>query len=350
MLRLFDARAKLCESETQVHDSSKGFQTVWLGDQPDILTVGFSKSGTREYSIFDTRTNKIRTTNPVDQGSNPLQPIYDATNNIVYLIGKGDGNIRIYDLADQSTTLAEYTSTVPQRAVWALPSRCMNIHSCEIARFLKLTTSAVESISFKLPRKNLDLFQEDVYGPVPSGEPTMNITEWITSTEAAPQKMTSLKPEDMKSIYEVPVTEGGKKRPGTIEEDEEGSSEEEDEEEDEQEVDEAVEPAQEVLQQVVQEQVPVEPVVEPVVQESPVTSEELESDIAELIKSRNRAATARRKGTAMPIRPSGAPVPSASQRSGTAHTPVRFTTKSLTMLREIAVYRVFYTIQTCQHL
>ena len=83
-----------------------------------------------------------------------LIPYYDADTNLLYLAGKGDGNIRYYEWeAGQLFYLEQYKSSDALRGFAFLPKRACAINECEVARIFKVHPSMVEPISFKVPRK-----------------------------------------------------------------------------------------------------------------------------------------------------------------------------------------------------
>ena len=85
-----------------------------------------------------------------------LMPHFDADSNILFLAGKGDGNIRYYEYVDEETSLyylTEYKSSEPQRGIGYMPKRGVNVGEVEIARGFKVHVSHVEPISFRVPRK-----------------------------------------------------------------------------------------------------------------------------------------------------------------------------------------------------
>lgn len=56
--------------------------------------------------------------------------------------GKGDENIRCYEYeGDKLCTLDEHKSSDPQRGMWFVPRRAVNISECEIARAYKTTSN-----------------------------------------------------------------------------------------------------------------------------------------------------------------------------------------------------------------
>jgi hypothetical protein len=117
----------------------------------------------------------------------------------------------------------EFIGETTQSGITMLPKRIGDVSTYEIARFLKYTGDAVEYVTFHVPRKEggtngkTALFQEDVYAPMPSGKPSGTAEEWFNSTESEhTPDLTSIKPPTMKSIYETPESEGGKRRTESI--------------------------------------------------------------------------------------------------------------------------------------
>ena len=75
---------------------------------------------------------------------------------MLYLAGKGDGNIRYLEVTDEAPyihPLSEHKTSEPQRGIAFAPKSACDVSSCEIAKAYKVTVSAIEPISFKVPRK-----------------------------------------------------------------------------------------------------------------------------------------------------------------------------------------------------
>lgn len=71
---------------------------MWLGDTGLGLTTGFSSSQERQFKIWDLRNSKSAVeTVKVDNTSGILYPFFDEDVGMLYLAGKGDGNIRYYE-------------------------------------------------------------------------------------------------------------------------------------------------------------------------------------------------------------------------------------------------------------
>ncbi|KAH3758099.1 actin binding protein [Pelomyxa schiedti] len=188
-LRLVDPRAATIAGETLCHQGSKGSRALWLTEKDKILTVGFSRNSEREFNLYDPRNlTEVLAHQILDSMSGMIMPFYDAESHMVYLAGKGDGNVRYYELVDEKPFLhflSEYKSSSPQRGACLLPKRCVNVSNCEVARMLKLTQGKVEPISFVVPRKG-EIFQDDLYPDCFAGNPVESAEEWKTGTTKDP--------------------------------------------------------------------------------------------------------------------------------------------------------------------
>ena len=190
-LRVIDPRAQTVVAEGHCHDGVKGLRALWMGNKDKIFSVGFTKMSEREYAIWDPRNlDKALCRKNIDSNSGVIMPFYDNENSILYLAGKGDGNIRYYEIVDTEPYiyyLSEYMSSSPQRGMGMLPKRACNVSTCEIARFYKIHRDMVEPITFTVPRK-ADLFQEDIYPPSFAGKPTMTADEFKAGTSTPPDR------------------------------------------------------------------------------------------------------------------------------------------------------------------
>jgi len=186
-VRLFDPRTPSIVQEVICHQGAKGSRVCWLKDK--VLTAGFSKYSEREVAIFDTRSiGEPLLHHSVDTSSGMLMPFFDPESSLLFLPGKGDGNIRLYEITDEAPYLhhlSEYRSPLPQKGLAFMPKRALDTSACEIARALKLGTQRVDSISFRLPH-NPDLFEEDFYPDTYAGVPSISLEDWMAGENAEP--------------------------------------------------------------------------------------------------------------------------------------------------------------------
>ncbi|EAU90771.1 microtubule binding protein [Coprinopsis cinerea okayama7 len=183
-LRIFDPRAgSEAVRINDGHSGIKGSRVVWMGDLDRLATTGFSKMSERQTAIWETGSLSNLKTISLDQSAGVVMPFW-SDNNILFLAGKGDGNIRYYEYeSDSLFALAEYKSSEPQRGMCFLPRRALNVSDCEIARAYKVHGSSVEPIAFIVPRK-ADSFQSDIYPPAPSSEPSLSASEFFNGKNA----------------------------------------------------------------------------------------------------------------------------------------------------------------------
>jgi len=186
-VRIVDPRANSVVSEGEAHQGIKGSRAIWLGSKEKILSCGFTKTSEREYCLFDPKDmskplNRVQ----VDSASGLLLPFYDNDTNVLFIAGKGDGNIRYFEVVDEAPYihyLSEYKSNTPQRGMCMVPKRIMNVSDCEIVRMLKVGVKTVEPISFQVPRKS-DIFQDDIFPDCFAGVPALTAEEWTKGKNA----------------------------------------------------------------------------------------------------------------------------------------------------------------------
>ncbi|KAG0240636.1 Coronin-like protein crn1 [Mortierella sp. GBA43] len=187
-LRIFDVRSNKIVAHADSHPGVKGSRVVWMGDSDRIATTGFSKMSDRQVNIWDAGNleKPLKSIN-LDTSSGVIMPFYDVDSNMLYLAGKGDGNIRYYEFEnDELFLLSEFASTSPQRGIGFLPKRALNVNECEIARIYKVSNTTVEPISFTVPRKS-DSFQADLFPDCIGAEPALTADEWFDGATANPK-------------------------------------------------------------------------------------------------------------------------------------------------------------------
>lgn len=111
----------------------------------------------------------------------------------LYLAGKGDGNIRYYEIVDEAPYihyLNQFISGHPQKALGSMPKRGLNTSICEIFRFYKLHAAGniCEPIAMIVPRKST-MFQTDLYPDTACNVPAISAKEWFQGRNVSPKLM-----------------------------------------------------------------------------------------------------------------------------------------------------------------
>jgi len=208
------------------HCGTKGGRVAWLtgaqrggaGPEGMLLTAGFGAMSGREMKMWDPRNLGAGPTQTiaVDNAGGVLYPLYDGGTNMVYLAGRGDGSVRLYELqggdAGGPPTL-QFDNTYsaggePTSGAALLPTRACDVRGIEVARMLRLGQTMVEPVSFTMPRtdKKKAYFQDDVFPPAPVATPAHDAAAWLGGANAAPA-VASLLPEGMMPLSQAPKEE-----------------------------------------------------------------------------------------------------------------------------------------------
>lgn len=195
-IRIIDARSGNVIAKNKGHEGAKPQRVAFCDKYNCVFTSGFSKMSDRQYGVWDDKTLKEKALEDIDSSNGVLFIYYDHDTSMIYLAGKGDANIRYYELVDEEPYchwITTYGSNLPQRGLGFMPKRGCNVNINEVARFFKLidTKHICEPISFTVPRKS-ELFQDDLFPDTQGDEPSLTTAEWLSGKNAQP-KLISLK-------------------------------------------------------------------------------------------------------------------------------------------------------------
>uniref|UniRef100_A0AAR2KFR7 Coronin n=1 Tax=Pygocentrus nattereri TaxID=42514 RepID=A0AAR2KFR7_PYGNA len=189
-LRIMDARSGRVLQEADCKRHRVG-RVVFLGNTKRVLTTGVSQWNTRQVALWDQEDLSVPISEEeIDGLSGLLFPFYDADTHMLYLAGKGDGNIRYYEVSPEKPYLQylmEFSSPAPQKGLGMMPKRGMDVGECEVFRFYKLVTmkGLVEPISMIVPRR-AEKFQDDIYPMTAGTEPALTAEEWLSGINKGP--------------------------------------------------------------------------------------------------------------------------------------------------------------------
>ncbi|XP_041435931.1 coronin-2A-like isoform X2 [Xenopus laevis] len=209
IIRVIDPRQGtiIQESNCKIHKASK---VLFLGNMKMLLSSGTSRWNNRQVALWDQNDLSVPLQQEdLDGSSGLIFPFYDCDTNMLYIVGKGDGNIRYYEVCPQKPYfqyLNEYRSSLPQKGIGALPKRGVNVSTCEVFRFYKLVTikSLIEPVSMIVPRRS-ESYQDDIYPMTAGTQPALTAHEWLSGINRDPV-LISLKPGSTPAPYQVEET------------------------------------------------------------------------------------------------------------------------------------------------
>ncbi|GMH70316.1 hypothetical protein TrST_g4870 [Triparma strigata] len=191
--RVIDPRTGAEAAAFQPHEGSKSVKLTYLGASGKLATVGFTRQSQRELKIWDPRNTATPLSRvDIDQAAGVIMPFYDPDTNMLFLTGKGDGNVRYYEFVDNDPwafSLSEFRSTTSCKGMCMVPKRANNIMGCETMKLLKLTPNdGVQALSFIVPRKS-DAFQDDIFPDSNAPVAAHTSDEWMAGSSKDPVKM-----------------------------------------------------------------------------------------------------------------------------------------------------------------
>lgn len=136
MLRLFDPRSGKLLKEAKGHQATKPMRAVFMKDGR-IFTTGFSKTGERQYALWDPDKLEPLVMEDLDNSNGLLFPFYDEDTSMIYLCGKGDSAIRYFEYTTEPPYihyLNTHQTSDPQRGMGWMTKRGLNVSQCEISK------------------------------------------------------------------------------------------------------------------------------------------------------------------------------------------------------------------------
>jgi WD40 repeat protein len=189
-IRIFDPRTNKVAQTCEGHQGTKSSRLVWMENHNVLASCGFSKTSVRKIALYDPRklTNAPVSEIELDQSAGVLMPFYDEDTSMLYVAGKGDGNIRYYEIVDEAPFihyLDDFRSNSPHKGVCFLPKTSVDYMSCEVAQCFRVLRDVVEPVHFTVPRKS-DVFQNDLFPDTYAGQPGLKASDWLNGKDADP--------------------------------------------------------------------------------------------------------------------------------------------------------------------
>jgi coronin-1B/1C/6 len=201
VVRIVDPRTGLVASEiAPAHEGVKSVKMFYAKEYGKLITCGASKTSAREIKVWDLKDlSKPLHVESVDTAAGAMIPLFDSDTDVLYLCGKGDGIIRVYEYEEKAPFIYKlndgFRSNIPGKGYCLVPKRGLEVMQHETARIMKCTNNeGVHPLRFHVPRKS-DAFQDDIFPPAESGMPSHSCQEWFEGSAKAPLTM-SLNPKD----------------------------------------------------------------------------------------------------------------------------------------------------------
>jgi len=203
-IRLSDPRSKEFGSATfdKCHVGNKASKICFVENQNRLFSFGVGSTNSREVRVWDLRKPGSKSVHKmsIDRGSGAILPFYDEATHLILLGGKGDSSVKIMEaFGDEPHCLMYGNASFGESAAGycVVPKRACDVTKHEVFKMLRLTTRAVQPLSFRIPRKAGN-FQSDIYGDgVRAPAAAMTSKEYLSGENRNPILM-SMDPAERK--------------------------------------------------------------------------------------------------------------------------------------------------------
>lgn len=143
-------------------------------------------------------------------------PRFDPDAKLLYLANAGGTFIPLFSVSDATTKgavileqLNLFQTSSDTVGFVILPKRAADVRKVELQRALKLTKDAILPITYSVPRKRLEFFQDDLFPPSRVDRPEYSAAQFFSGEFPKGKEPTleSLQPKDMTKLSEAPEEE-----------------------------------------------------------------------------------------------------------------------------------------------
>lgn len=173
-----------------VLEGRRAARIVFACNDSVLVLVHFTRSSSRQVTLLDANTLEEIHTASMDTSSQPMIPHYDFDSSVLFLTGKGDRVIAMYEVSRESPFLLPLSSaSFPQghQAISLQQKIDCDIRAVEFQKGWRLTEKSLERLSFRVPRVKKDLFQSDLFPmALATWIPAVNASGWFAGAEEKP--------------------------------------------------------------------------------------------------------------------------------------------------------------------
>lgn len=195
-------------------------RVLWLADSGCVLVVGFATGSLRQMSMWRVfkaaddadaaplSGGPVRlATHVIDQGSASLVPHYDEDTRVLFVGSVGDRTIRFFELdSDAGTIEALGTYQCPDlvSGISFGTKQMCDVMDVEICRMLRLSEDTVKPVSFCVPRRRKQFFQDDVFPATRAHAFLYTSAEWFGGVERRTAARQDLCPPSVQRLSDAP--------------------------------------------------------------------------------------------------------------------------------------------------
>ena len=194
-MEIFDPRANKMIFKHQINEAFQSAKFTWVSNET-FATTSWNKGGAKQLKLWDIRKVKEDLSSEgeltgiqIDTSKTVSTPFTDRESKLIYTIGKGEASTHIFDYSEGTFKKGiHYSSKEPSISSVMFERKCLDYNRNEIDRFARYVNSQkVYYVSFTIARRNPG-FDQTLFPPVFSGEPTLSYDQWVGGENGEPIK------------------------------------------------------------------------------------------------------------------------------------------------------------------
>ncbi|XP_041969616.1 coronin-7 isoform X4 [Aricia agestis] len=208
LIRIYEPR-KSCEPLRSGAGpvGSRGARIVWALGDTHLVVTGFDRVSERQIVLYKASDLSVPVcTVGLDVSPAILQIHIDHDSGTLFLTGRGDSTIYCYEVTcdpPHLCALSHHRCTSLHQGIAFLSKNLLAVDKVEFARAMRLTNGNIEPLSFTVPRKKSELFQDDLFPPtLVTWSAWQTAGAWFRGERATPRTH-CLRPPGMESLSEV---------------------------------------------------------------------------------------------------------------------------------------------------
>ncbi|NXI61983.1 CORO7 protein, partial [Anseranas semipalmata] len=209
-LRLYEPRrSPQPQQEGPGPEGGRGARLVWVCGGDFLLVSGFDSRSERRILLYRAQAlpDGPLSVLGLDVAPSTLLPFYDEDTSVVFLTGKGDTRVFLYEVTPEPPYFLEcnsFTSSDPHKGFVFLRKTACDVREVEIARALRLGQSALEPVAFRVPRVKKEYFQDDIFPPTRVWwQPALTAGAWLAGADGQHGHL-DLRPATMTPASQAP--------------------------------------------------------------------------------------------------------------------------------------------------
>jgi len=212
-IRIIDVQQNSVVKTFACREAQRDTQVLFASESR-LLTIGFGERSRRSFSIWDfAGEGKAQELDyhsfPVSNGS--LIPHFDVDNNLFYVAHFGSVSLDVFQLYPQEPyyeTLQNLTLNSDIRGMAFTHKTNVDTKKVEIARCLRVNQKTIVPVTWTLPRRRKQFFQDDLYSTTLSPDPIFRAQAFFDwDGDKVEGKQVSLRPPGMELLSNAPEEE-----------------------------------------------------------------------------------------------------------------------------------------------